>query len=149
MGALSDSVRFSVKSVGDDVKFFGHRGYVTGQLSDGSELLNEHDGKSPGQRHNCFMNPTSSLGRNAQYVKGPEMDVKAKPGRMSAAAFNKALNTLDLSQRASARLFGVNQTTAARWARGEQDIPGAVEVALKLMVRFKVDPKTMMEASDG
>jgi hypothetical protein len=62
---------------------------------------------------------------------------------MTADQFRDALETLRLPVTGAARLFGVNQRTAQRWASGEQDVPRAVEIALGLMVRFKVDPRKL------
>jgi transcriptional regulator with XRE-family HTH domain len=70
--------------------------------------------------------------------------VRAKPGRMTSEALRAALAALGLSQMACARLFGVNGTTAQRWARGEQDIPRAVELALNLMIKYRVNPFDLM-----
>lgn len=53
---------------------------------------------------------------------------------MTADEYRDALNALDLSQVGAARLFGVNDRTSRRWAAGE-DIPKAVDLALRLMLR--------------
>jgi pyocin large subunit-like protein len=62
---------------------------------------------------------------------------------MSPSEFRAALAALGLPVVGAARVFGVNQRTAQRWAAGEQEVPRAVEIALTLMVRFKVDPRKL------
>jgi pyocin large subunit-like protein len=62
---------------------------------------------------------------------------------MSPSEFRAALAALGLPVVGAARVFGVNQRTAQRWASGEQEVPRAVELALTLMVRFKVDPRKL------
>jgi hypothetical protein len=57
--------------------------------------------------------------------------------------FRAALETLRLPVTGAARLFNVNERTARRWASGEQDVPRAVQIALGLMIRFKVDPRKL------
>lgn len=58
---------------------------------------------------------------------------------MTAADYRDALAALDLSQVGAAKLFRVNERTSRRWAE-DGDIPRAVEIALRLMIRFKVKP---------
>lgn len=53
---------------------------------------------------------------------------------MTPNAYREALDSLGLSQVGAATLFGVNPRTSRRWALGEQDIPKAVEIALRLML---------------
>lgn len=62
---------------------------------------------------------------------------------MTAEQFRAALADRSLSIAAAAILFNVNRRTAQRWASEEQDIPRAVAIALELMIRFKVDPRTL------
>lgn len=64
---------------------------------------------------------------------------------MTADAYRDAINRLGLSQIESARIFRVNERTARRWALGEQPVPRAVEIALTLMVRYRVKPSRFME----
>ena len=59
---------------------------------------------------------------------------------MTAEEFRAAIAALDLSQVGAAKLFGVNDRTARRWASGDQDIPIAVALALWLMLKYKVSP---------
>ena len=63
---------------------------------------------------------------------------------MTPDDYKEALRRLDLSQAGAARLFRVNDRTSRRWASGEQEVPKAVEIALRLMVRFHIDPKTFL-----
>lgn len=63
---------------------------------------------------------------------------------MNADAYKAALARLGLSQAGAARLFRVNERTSRRWATGEQEVPKAVEIALRLLVRFRVDPKMFL-----
>lgn len=62
---------------------------------------------------------------------------------MTSDQFRAALAALGLPVTGAAKVFGVNQRTAQRWASGEQDVPRAVEIALRLMIRFKVDPRKL------
>ena len=59
---------------------------------------------------------------------------------MTPTQFREAIARLGLSQVGAASLFKVNDRTARRWASGEQDIPAAVALALRLMIRHKVSP---------
>lgn len=59
---------------------------------------------------------------------------------MNAEQYRDALARLDLTQVGAAKLFGVNDRTSRRWAIGEQEIPQAVAIALRLMIRFDVKP---------
>lgn len=63
---------------------------------------------------------------------------------MTPQAYKEALATLGLSQAAAARLFWVNPRTGRRWASGEQPVPRAVEIAIRLMIHYKVDPKILL-----
>lgn len=62
---------------------------------------------------------------------------------MTANEYREALAALGLSQVGAARLLAVNERTSRRWADGEQDVPRAVEIALKLMVRYGLKPKDL------
>lgn len=57
---------------------------------------------------------------------------------MTAEQFKAAIAALDLSQVGAARLFGVNDRTARRWASGKADVPKMVALLLRLMVRHHV-----------
>lgn len=54
--------------------------------------------------------------------------------QVTADLYREALKSLGLTQAGAARVFAVNERTSRRWALGEQDIPKAVEIALKLML---------------
>lgn len=65
------------------------------------------------------------------------------PGkRMTAKEARDHLARLDLSQNGMSRLFGVNPTTGRRWLSLKpefaQDIPRAVEIALRLLTPAKL-----------
>lgn len=65
---------------------------------------------------------------------------------MNADEFQAAIDQLGLTQVAAARLFDVADRTARRWASGEQDVPRAVAIALRLMIDHKVKPATVARA---
>ena len=60
---------------------------------------------------------------------------------MTHTEYREHLAALGLSQVGAARLFRVAPRTSRRWTLGEQDIPTAVEIVLRLMVRFKLKPE--------
>ena len=60
---------------------------------------------------------------------------------MTATEYRDALSRVGLTQVGAAKLFGVNPRTSQRWALGEQDIPRAVAIALRLMGRHQVSPE--------
>lgn len=64
---------------------------------------------------------------------------------MTSTEYREALAALDLSQVGAAKLFRVNPRTSRRWAE-TGDIPRAVEIALLLMIRFKVKPARFLGA---
>lgn len=70
---------------------------------------------------------------------------------MTPAELDKALHTLRLSQRGAAKLFKVNERSVRSWIQGRHPIPGAVEVALRLMIRFNVNPTEddLPDVNDG
>ena len=47
-------------------------------------------------------------------------------GRVTQAEFRAALARLGLTQAGAARLLGVDERTARRWARGERQVPEPV-----------------------
>ena len=53
---------------------------------------------------------------------------------MTPSEYRAALAALGLSQVGAAKLFKVNERTSRRWALGEQEIPEAVAIALRLML---------------
>jgi hypothetical protein len=62
---------------------------------------------------------------------------------MTPTEYRETLARLGLSVVGAGRFFGVNPRTSQRWASGEQDIPRAVAIALRLMIRFRVPPTTV------
>lgn len=64
---------------------------------------------------------------------------------MTPDQYRSCLAALRLSQQGAARLFKVNGTTSQRWARGKQDVPGAVAIALRLMVKHGVNAEEAAE----
>lgn len=64
---------------------------------------------------------------------------------MTPADYRTTLSALGLSQVGAARLFGVAERTSRRWALGEQPVPRAVAIALRLMVRFGVQPEEVSQ----
>ena len=63
---------------------------------------------------------------------------------MTANQYRAALEKLQLSQVAAARLFGVGDRTSRRWALGEDEVPRAVAIALTLMIEHNVDASRFM-----
>jgi DNA-binding transcriptional regulator YiaG len=59
---------------------------------------------------------------------------------MTHEQFRSAIEELGLSQVAVARLLGVNDRTARRWAAGDLDIPQPVEIVLSLMIEYEITP---------
>lgn len=57
---------------------------------------------------------------------------------MTPAQFRAALNRLGLSQVRAAKLFGVTDRASRCWALGENKIPHAVAVLLRLLVTGKI-----------
>lgn len=67
---------------------------------------------------------------------------------MTPTDYRNALAALNLSQVSAASLFGVNDRTSRRWAIGEQDVPQAVALCLRLMLAHSITPelaRKMME----
>jgi hypothetical protein len=62
---------------------------------------------------------------------------------LSPDEYRSALARLGLSVVGAGVFFGVNPRTSQRWASGEQDIPRAVQIALKLMLRYRVKPESL------
>jgi len=60
---------------------------------------------------------------------------------MTPAEFLGSLFLLNLSQADAARLFKVNDRTVRRWIVGEQPIPEAVALALRLMIKHGEKPE--------
>jgi plasmid maintenance system antidote protein VapI len=59
---------------------------------------------------------------------------------MNPAELIGSLNFLGLNKSEAARFLGVTYRTVHRWTEGEQEIPRAVAIALRLMIRFNVSP---------
>ena len=68
---------------------------------------------------------------------------------MTHTQFRETLATLSLSQVGAARLLGVNDRTARRWAKGEQDIPPPVVKFFKLMIALKLTPERVLKILDS
>ena len=60
---------------------------------------------------------------------------------MTPSKFRELLQSVGLTQVGAAKLFQVGERTVRRWASGEQDISRGVQIALCLMVKFKVTPE--------
>jgi hypothetical protein len=63
---------------------------------------------------------------------------------MTPDQYRIAIAALGLSQVSAAKLFDAGPRTSRRWASGESPVPRSVEIALLLMMRFKVKPKSLM-----
>ena len=63
---------------------------------------------------------------------------------MNGAEFQKFIKQLGLTQVAAASFFGVNETTARRWATGRRPIPDAVSMLLHVMVGKGLGPNEVM-----
>lgn len=48
--------------------------------------------------------------------------------RMTALEFRQALEMIEISQRGSARMFGVDERTVRRWCSGKTPVPKRVEL---------------------
>lgn len=60
---------------------------------------------------------------------------------MSPAELIGSLELLGLSQLAAARLFHVDGRTVRRWIAGEQAVPHAVAIALRMMIKHREKPE--------
>lgn len=56
---------------------------------------------------------------------------------MTTDEYREALEKLDLTQSAAARLLGVDDRTSRRWACGERDIPPPAERFLRYLIATK------------
>lgn len=79
--------------------------------------------------------------RFKQNCLGLRSEALAAVRTMTPTQYRAAIARLGLSQRATARLFGVSERQSRRWALDEAEIPKAVEIALKMMIEFKVEPE--------
>jgi DNA-binding transcriptional regulator YdaS (Cro superfamily) len=59
---------------------------------------------------------------------------------MTGEQYKKAIAKLGLNQTASAKLFGVNETTCRRWISGKHSIPDSVAMTLMLMLENGISP---------
>lgn len=57
---------------------------------------------------------------------------------MTGTQFKTALGRLGLSQAALARIVGVNDRQARRWASGDSTVPRSVELVLRLLLTKKI-----------
>lgn len=58
--------------------------------------------------------------------------------QMTTEEYRASLDKLGMSQVAAARLFNVSDRTSRRWALSEGNIPMAVALMLRLMVKKKI-----------
>lgn len=68
---------------------------------------------------------------------------------MTPTEYRTAIARLGLSQVGAARLFGVDPRTSRRWALGEQPIPRAVAMCLRMMVSHDVSAAEAQSMADG
>lgn len=64
---------------------------------------------------------------------------------MTPDAFRDALSRLNLTQVKAADLFEVTNRTVNRWATGRLAVPGAVEMALQVLIYAKINPEDYSE----
>jgi hypothetical protein len=59
---------------------------------------------------------------------------------MTGAEFEKALNRLGLSQRASgqSRFFGANERQIRRWVAGDSRVPESAAHLIRVMLEYKI-----------
>lgn len=67
-----------------------------------------------------------------------ECPLKPTDSHMTPNQFRAAIDRLDLSQVAAAKLVGADPRTARRWALGERDVPECVAILLRLLVAGKI-----------
>jgi DNA-binding transcriptional regulator YiaG len=67
---------------------------------------------------------------------------------MTAEEFRAAIDEIGLSQVQAARMLNANERTARRWASGEIDIPTPVAIVLRLMLRYRISPRTVRRLWD-
>jgi hypothetical protein len=63
---------------------------------------------------------------------------------MTGSEYQKAIDKLGMTQIASAKLLGVNETTPRKWIAETHPIPRAVAMVLKLMLREHLTEQDMM-----
>lgn len=68
---------------------------------------------------------------------------------MTPTEYREIIKALDLSQVGAARLFGVDPRTSRRWALGEQPIPRAVAMCLRMMVSHGVSAAEAQSMAGG
>lgn len=64
---------------------------------------------------------------------------------MPVPEYKAALKHLGLSQARMARIFGLSEKTAGRWAKGKYPIDPAVAYLLRLMLRYRVSADMLPE----
>ncbi len=64
---------------------------------------------------------------------------------MTAKQYCDAIQALGMSQAGAAQFFKVDDQTSRRWALGECEIPEAVVMLLRLMIRLKLKPEQLTE----
>lgn len=60
---------------------------------------------------------------------------------MTAKRYQKAIDTVGLSQVKASDFFEVARKTSPRWARGEAPIPGSVKKLLSVMIAKNLSPE--------
>ena len=60
---------------------------------------------------------------------------------MTAKQYRDAIQTLGMSQTRAAQFFKVDDQTSRRWALGQSEIPEAVAMLLRLMIRLRLTPE--------
>ena len=65
---------------------------------------------------------------------------------MTANQFRSALDRLSLTQAGAARLVGVDERTARRWALGERSMPEPVAILLRLLMARKITAEDVESA---
>lgn len=65
---------------------------------------------------------------------------------MTANQYRAAIAKLEMSQRAAARLFHVDERTSRRWALGETSVPDDIAEALQSMIVGDVTKQDVEQA---
>jgi enterochelin esterase-like enzyme len=64
---------------------------------------------------------------------------------MTAKQYRDAIQTLGMSQTRAAQFFKVDDQTSRRWALGQSEIPEAVAMLPRLMIRLRLKPEQLTE----
>ncbi len=67
---------------------------------------------------------------------------------MTRDSYLAALAALDLNQRESAKLLGVNERTVRKWLEGYAPVPQSVELLLQLMVKHRISVRAAQKLLD-